>query len=465
MRVKGEMRMKLIEAKRRIISVVIIVTTLLIMGGCGKCQHHKEPITLTIWHVYGGQTDSPLNDLIDEFNETEGKKDGIKIQVGMVSNTNTIHEEVLKAANKEPGAAKLPDLFISYPKTVLAMNDSGILADYYDYFSEDELKSFIPEFLGEGEIDGRLLVFPVAKSTEILFVNKTIFDRFSADTGASMEQLTTWEDLFDLSDVYYEWSDAQIPDVEDDGKSMFVHDYHFNYFQVGAESLGKDFFEGDQVVYDSEEFKQAWKPYAKAAIKGGIWLNEGYATEPLRTGEAIVSVASSASVLYYEDIVTYPDNRSEPIEIIARPVPVFENGTKLVMQRGAGICLTKSTSEREEAAAKFVKWLTEPEKNVKFVTSVGYMPVTEKAFELLPEAIKNLTNEKYKSLYQAYVDTQNDYIFYNAPQMDSYLELETKFEKNIRMKLTSARRAYMNNEADTDTLVWDAFQEFEGSME
>ena len=174
------------KIKRKVISVVIIVAILSTMAGCGKSQSRKEPITLTIWHVYGGQTDSPLNDLIDEFNGTEGKKEGIKIQVGMVSNTNTIHEEVLKAANKDPGAAKLPDLFISYPKTVLAMNDSGILADYHDYFSENELKDFIPEFLGEGEIDGRLLVFPVAKSTEILFVNKTIFDRFSADTGASI---------------------------------------------------------------------------------------------------------------------------------------------------------------------------------------------------------------------------------------------------------------------------------------
>lgn len=242
------------KIKRKVISVVIIVAILSTMAGCGKSQSRKEPITLTIWHVYGGQTDSPLNDLIDEFNGTEGKKEGIKIQVGMVSNTNTIHEEVLKAANKDPGAAKLPDLFISYPKTVLAMNDSGILADYHDYFSENELKDFIPEFLKEGEIDGRLLVFPVAKSTEILFVNKTIFDRFSADTGASMEQLTTWEDLFDLSDTYYEWSDAQTPDVEGDGKSMFVHDYHFNYFQVGVESLGTDFFNGDKIVYDTSEF-------------------------------------------------------------------------------------------------------------------------------------------------------------------------------------------------------------------
>ena len=73
-----------------------------------------------------------------------------------------------------------------------------------------------------------------------------------------------------------------------------------------------------------------WEPYARAAIEGGIWLNEGYATEPLRTGESIVSVASSASVLYYEDIVTYSDNRSEPIEIIARPVPVFKMEASLL---------------------------------------------------------------------------------------------------------------------------------------
>lgn len=86
------------KIKRKVISVVIIVAILSMMAGCGKVRGRKEPITLTIWHVYGGQTDSPLNDLIDEFNGTEGKKEGIKIQVGMVSNTNTIHEEVLKSS-------------------------------------------------------------------------------------------------------------------------------------------------------------------------------------------------------------------------------------------------------------------------------------------------------------------------------------------------------------------------------
>ena len=86
-------------------------------------------------------------------------------------------------------------------------------------------------------------------------------------------------------------------------------------------------------------------------------------------------------------------------------------------------------------------------------------------FQVLPEAIKNHTNEKYKSLYHAFIDTQNEYTFYCAPQMDSNLDSEMKFEKNIRMKLTSARKRYMNNEADIETLVWDTFQENRESME
>ena len=101
---------------------------------CTGCKSQSDtPITLSVWHVYGGQTDSPLNDLIDQFNQTVGAEEGIRIQVTSVSNTNTIHEAVLASANSQPGASELPDLFISYPKTVLAMPDSSVLVDYRDY--------------------------------------------------------------------------------------------------------------------------------------------------------------------------------------------------------------------------------------------------------------------------------------------------------------------------------------------
>ena len=65
-------------------------------------------------------------------------------------------------------------------------------------------------------------------------MNKTAFDRFAAETGASLDELATWEGLYAMAERYADWSG---------GKCFFVHDYHFNYFLVGVESLGEDFFD------------------------------------------------------------------------------------------------------------------------------------------------------------------------------------------------------------------------------
>lgn len=447
--------------------IIFLIAVLLFCTGCSNTVTKEElPTTITVWHVYGGQTDSPLNDLIDQFNQTVGKQKQINVQVTSVSNTNTIHELVLAAANEEPGAPELPDLFISYPKTVLALPDDSILVDYKDYFSEEELSDFIPAFIEEGTIDDHLVIFPVAKSTEIMFINQTIFDRFSQETGISMEDLDTWEGLYKAAETYAEWTDAQTPDIPGDAKAMFVHDYYFDYFQVGVESLGEDFFQGDKLAF-GPVFQTVWEPLAQAAFKGGVWLKGGYATESIRTGESIVSVASSASILYYSDVVTYSDNTSEDITIVSRPCPVFENGEKLVMQRGAGFCTVRSTPEREQAAVTFLKWLTEPEHNVEFVTRTGYMPVTRSAFENeLPKAIEELESAKYVSLYQAYLDTQKNYEFYVPPQLQSYLSLETTLEDNVRAQFALGRQDYLNGgEAKLAQISTERLKTFQEIME
>ena len=411
--------------KKRIFTLAALAAGLVLcLAACG--ENNREPITITLWHVYGGEVNSPMNTLVDEFNRTVGQEQGIRVRVDSVSNSGVIHENVLAAAYKDPGAPALPDLFVSYPKTVLALPDENILADYHDYFTDEELDSYLPEFIEEGTVDDRLVILPLAKSTEILFVNKTAFDRFSAETGAALDELSTWERLYAMAERYAEWSG---------GKSFFVHDYHFNYFQVGVESLGESFFDKDGIAF-GPAFTRAWKPYARAALTGGLWLGSGYATEPLRTGDVIASVASSASVLYYSDVVTDENNRTEKVEIISLPCPIFEGGEKLVMQRGTGIC-------------------------------TGYMPVTKEGFDRdLPAAIQTLTDPMYASLYEAFLKTRQDYTFYVPPQREDYLSLETRFEKTARLRLAAGRAQYQQQGAAAlDTLMETTLEELRKSYD
>ena len=53
------------------------------LGGCSGRErpNPEDPVTPTIWHVYGSQTESPPNNLIDEFNRTVGRENGVTIHV------------------------------------------------------------------------------------------------------------------------------------------------------------------------------------------------------------------------------------------------------------------------------------------------------------------------------------------------------------------------------------------------
>ena len=93
----------------------------------------------------------------------------------------------------DPGAPEMPDIVTAYPKTAIILREQGLLAPLDEQFTAKELDAYLPQFIEEGRLsDGKLYVFPIAKSTEVLFVNQTLFDRFSAATGV---RLTAFQPL------------------------------------------------------------------------------------------------------------------------------------------------------------------------------------------------------------------------------------------------------------------------------
>ncbi len=425
-------------------TLAFLLNLVLVMTFLTGCAQHgmpspSEPVTLTMWHVYGSQTKSPLNTEIDEFNRSLGSTYGITVNVESVTSSSAIDRALSASANNEPGAEAMPDLFTAYPRVAEIVGTENLLS-WNDYFTGDELSAFQAEFLSEGYFGEDLLMLPVAKSTEALFLNKTLFDRFGADTGISADDLATFEGVFSAARAYYDWSGGQ--------SFLQINDY-YNYAYVGMKAYGSEFVRGGRLRLDDEAFRSIWIPLAEAAIYGGICLEEGYAASRWKTAEIIANTGSTADVLYQPDEVIYSDNTAEAIEAAALPYPTFTGDTSGVICRGGGLFAVKSGDERRNQAAYiFAKWLTDREHNLQFAASAGYLPVTEEAMEELLTGVDRMERENYRSVYKA-VDTMLDsYTFYALPLYDGASESRFDFEANVKTVLKAAHNQYIRRVAD-----------------
>ncbi len=107
--------------KKIFLCFLALITLLWCMTGCADDSNldPRKPVTLSMWHIYGEQTDSPLNQLVQEFNATVGREKGIVIKVTNMMTTPDLKNQLLEAQEGAPGAPSMPDLFSSRPDTVL----------------------------------------------------------------------------------------------------------------------------------------------------------------------------------------------------------------------------------------------------------------------------------------------------------------------------------------------------------
>lgn len=437
------------------ILVLLTLVTLPVLVGCGSsgAASSEKPVTLTLWHNYGGQLKDTMDEMVDEFNETVGVNKGIIINVTSISGSATLHEKLTMAADGDPGAPSLPDITTAYPKTALILAEKGLLADLDQQFTSKELSAYIPEFIQEGRIAGGILyVFPIAKSTEVLFVNKTLFDRFAKETEARIEDLHTFEGLTRTAALYYAWTDRQTPAVPHDGKMFYMPDSLFNLSLIGCQQLGAKFIEDGQININTPQYERVWDFYYKPAVLGQMAIYNGYATDLAKTGDIVCSTGSTAGISFFSPTVTYADNTTEQVELEILPYPVFENGEKLAIQRGAGMSVIKSGKEREYLAGIFLKWFTSPENNMRFVSSTGYFPVTEEAFgERLTKEILKTKDPQIKNLLKISRTMQKEYEFYIPPLFEGIDELQDQYETQIKEVVAKSRAEYMKLAGSKDS--------------
>ena len=422
-------------------AIALLLTLVFLLGclsGCGTTSplNPKEPVTLTMWHNYGGDMQQAMDYLIDQFNSTVGKEQGIVIDVTAISSSSELNKSLTMIVNGDPGAPDMPDIFTGYPKLAIQFWEKGLLTDLDNYFTEDELSAYVEAFVEEGRLsDGGLYVFPIAKSTEVLYVNQTLFDRFADATGASVDMLSTFEGIAELSQMYYEWSG---------GKQFYAADSWFNFVEVGMAQLGGSIFEGEALSLDGDGFAHIFETVYAPAVEGGIAIYDGYSSDLSKTGDLVCSTGSSAGILFYGDTITYADGTVENVEYSILPYPVFENGTKTALQRGGGLMVAKSEEKKEYAAGVFIKWLTAPEQNMSFVANTGYLPVTRQAFENeLSTHMDTVEDPRIRKMLTSVLAMYEDYSFFTAPTYANFDSDSDAFEESFKDLLVGHRDRYL----------------------
>ena len=355
--------------------------------GCVGCGDKKAPTTITVWTYYSGDQLSSFNDLVEKFNATVGQEKNIVVESSNQGSVNDLEDNVLAAAQGKVGAAALPNIYSGYADMAYDLDQLGEVVDLAPYLTESEKAAYLGGFLAEGDLmnNGELKVFPIAKSTELLYLNATDWAPFAAATGVTYDDLATIEGVVEVAHKYYDWTDAQT-DAPNDGKALFGRDALANYLLCGAQELGVTIFDAENGVmtlnFDKDTMRKLWDNYYVPFIKGWFGASGKFRSDDVKTGNLLCYVGSSSSSTFFPKQVLTSDTESHDIELEVLPCPAFAGHDPVAAQQGAGMVVTKGTEEQIKASVEFLKWFTQPENNIQFSVSSGYLPVTHAAAKL-----------------------------------------------------------------------------------
>lgn len=426
----------------RFVLIVGFVLTVFLLPGCSsKVEKNPlnpdEPVSVTLWHYYSGHNKEKFDELVSEFNNSVGMEKGIVIDAKSQGDVEELKTAVIDAANNKIGAQPMPDIFAAYPDTAYRVDQLVGLVDIEKYFSKEEIQEYRQDFLYDGRFgeENKLKIVPVAKSTEILYLNKTFWDKFASENNVTLDNLSTWEGVVQTAKKYYEWSG---------GKAFLGVDSNSNYMLISAMQLGEEIYnyDGDTVKpnFKPKVAQKIWNNFYVPYIKGYFAKMGRFSSDDAKVGTTIAYTGSTAGATYFPNEVTLNEDEVYPIESVTLPYPYFKEGKAYAAQQGAGMSITKSDPAHEYAAAEFLKWFTDVKQNLEFAVSTAYLPVKIEALKedkllFYAEREDEPTAETITSSIRTTIKMLNNYNFYAYKPFDGSYEVRQLLENHLFTKV------------------------------
>lgn len=408
---------------RKLLSLALalfLLTTLAIVPALAN-----EPKEVLFWHSMSGNASAVLEEIVADYNATQGAQNGYKVNP-LFAGAYQESSIKLTAITSTGDNSQLPDLYQISARGCFEMKDNEYLIPIADMMENDpnglDTSNISNASLQYASYEGKLLGFPFANSSVIMYYNKDHFKEVGLDPE------TFPRTLADLAPVVEKLTIKQGEKID-----RFGFGVRMRFFLLGSliPMQGKGLYAFDnmnghtgtptQITMTKDgslgRFMDEWQ---KVLATGGVEPDDMSPNDEFVSGMYSIIAASSAS------LASMIKNTQEAgFEFgVAELSRVDENSTTGTGLGGSGLYMFNTGKGTSEGAWDFIKYFSTPEVSAKWMMGTGYYPVNKLAYEL-PE-VKTLmeTNPQWEILKTIAANSEN-YPDYLEPWVPGLNEMDT----------------------------------------
>lgn len=326
--------------------------------------------TVQFWHVYGegDPRNETIQALVDDFNATN--EYGITVEALDQGQYSDLEDKV----NAGIQSGDLPQIAQAYTSALNNWDTVDLVVDLNQFvydpdygLSEDDLADIYPSVLDLGVTpDGARLAWPLSQSANVMVYNFTWAQELGfADAPTSPEELKT---------QLCAAAEANLTDDNPDndgGTGMVWYPSASNFLSFlhayGGTSLNAD---GTGYDFNTPEAKAVALYINDLRDSGCTFETESYPNPEQAQRLALVTLSSNSGLPYYKGAFEDAGN-TDDWGFLAFPGPDGGQGVDAFTQT---LGVLKSSPEQELASWLFIKYLTSPENQAKWVEASGYLP-------------------------------------------------------------------------------------------
>ncbi|KFZ26563.1 MAG: sn-glycerol-3-phosphate-binding periplasmic protein UgpB precursor [Candidatus Izimaplasma bacterium HR2] len=366
-----------------------------------------DEIIITFWHVYGQEKAALLNDYIVEF---EALYPNVTINAESQGGYDELRNKTILAITSN----NTPTMLVGYPDHVAGYLNGNAVIPLDDFILDDtfgvDITDFIDSYIEENRQyqGGYMYSLPYSKSTEMVVINKDIFDANETALTAAGVALRT--------DAPYTWAELDIlagilvGNGANQCEYLINFDSAANFFinSVRQWDGGYTNSAGDILVDNANTL--AMLEYVQDRFEDKTFAiplawDADYGSANFQEGDSCMTVGSTAGIKY--NVPTGVD----AFEIAVAPVPQYDLDNMSAVQQGPNVAIMEDTTDAERLAAwLFITYITNAENTAKWSMLTGYLPVRYSGYD--------------STIYQAFLTSPDaDYKYESMTANAAFLQI------------------------------------------